>query len=278
MTTNETAKPLDTVGQVVIDTLDQIPSSVLKDISIEELDINPLITKKLKLKGFNNISDFQDILFPNLYEFLSFDQAKSVLKVLLDKEVSVLFAKPDWTEEKWHLFVEGLVASGIVTWFEIAMAVCGELNPPQVGTAVASNPSFQKKFPPRETMKNVMKWFYAQSGKCSICSTRLFLEADHIRSKQDFLEQGEDVENADTLENLQLLCKRCNVIKRPSHAFGGISFAPAQSTLIWVLLTEKPQTREEFYILCRAHGLTMANIRFDEAWAFAEWLKKEGKY
>jgi 5-methylcytosine-specific restriction endonuclease McrA len=188
------------------------------------------------------------------------------------------FSRPDWSEEDWANFVQRLVADEIVTWNEIAMAVCGELNPPQVGTAIASNASFQAKFPPRETMRNVMEWFYAQPGKCASCGTRLFLEADHMKSKQEFREEGRDETEADTLDNLQLLCKRCNVIKRPSHDLGGISFAPAQSVLIWILLTERPATKEEFYKRCRAHGLTMANIRFDEAWAFAEWLKREGKY
>ena len=123
-----------------------------------------------------------------------------------------------------------------------------------------------------------MDWFYSQSGKCEVCGTRLFLEADHIKSKQYFREAGEDPTKADTLGNLQLLCKRCNVTKRPSHELGGISFAPAQSVLMWILLELRPATREEFYKLCRQHGLTMANIRFDEAWAFAEWLRREGKY
>lgn len=269
---------LDTTGQVVVDALSQASPADLAAISIAELELSRSAIQKLEVNGFKTLADLAGKLFPSFYEFLSFDQAKALLKVLLEKEVEVLFAKPDWNEPQWHEFVESMVQQGIVSWFEIAMAVCGELNPPQVGTAIASNQSFQAKFPPRETMKNVMEWFYAQSGKCSICNTRLFLEADHVRSKQDFLEKGEDVKNADTLSNLQLLCKRCNVIKRPSHLLGGISFAPAQSTLVWILLAKQPKTKQQFYQMCREHGLTMANIRFDEAWAFAEWLRKEGKY
>ena len=149
------------------------------------------------------------------------------------------------------------------------MVVCGELNPPQVGTQIASNQSFQAKFPPRQIMRNVMEWFYAQDGRCELFGTRLYLEADHIRSKQEFSEAGEDPGEADRLENLRLLCRRCNVIKRPSHGLGGISFGPAQAVLVWILLHHRPKTKDEFYQLCRSHGLTMANIRFNEAWAFA---------
>lgn len=268
---------LDAMGQVAVDALKTSPVDLSK-ISVVELGLGTNITSKLLKNGLETLADFQGIVFPEVYEFLSFEQAKMLLKVLLEKEIDVLFAKPDWDQKQWSDFVASLVDKGIVSWFEIAMAICGELNPPQVGTAVASNPSFQAKFPPRETMRNVMDWFYAQSGKCNVCGTRLFLEADHIRAKQDFLDNQEDVSNADTLENLQLLCKRCNVIKRPTHALGGISFAPAQSTLIWILLSKQPNTKQEFYFLCREHGLTMANIRFDEAWAFAEWLRKDNKY
>jgi hypothetical protein len=249
-----------------------------ENTDIDELELSDIIKRKLKAAGYKSLADFHGIHFPDIFAILSFDQSKDLLKFLLSGRVDVGFSKPSWDEKKWHRFVEEMVARGIVDWEEIAMAVCGELNPPQVGTAIASNASFQKHFPPRETMKNVMAWLYMQNGKCSVCGTRLFLEADHIKSKQAYAEEGQDPEEADRLENLQLLCKRCNVIKRPSHTLGGISFAPAQSVLIWLLLSEKPATREDFYTLCRHHGLTMANVRFDEAWAFAEWLKKEGRY
>lgn len=248
------------------------------DSDFDGLELSDLIKRKLRAAGYSSLDEFHGIHFPDLFEILSFDQAKTLLKTLIENHVDVEFAKPAWENVEWHRFVENIVTRGIVSWEEIAMAVCGELNPPQVGTAIASNPSFQKHFAPRETMRNVMAWLYAQSGKCSVCGTRLFLEADHIKSKQAFVEEGKDPGEADHLENLQLLCKRCNVIKRPSHALGGISFAPAQSVLIWILLVEKPTTRDEFYTLCRHHGLTMASVRFDEAWAFAEWLRKEGRY
>lgn len=246
--------------------------------SLDELSLSRGAKNALRERGYTNLSDFDGVYFPELFQSISFDQSKKLLKALLDNDVSVRFGEPTWNEDAWHTFIETLVVSKIVSWKEVALAVCGELNPPQVGTAIASRKSFQSRFPPRETMRNVMRWFYAQSGKCSVCGTRLFLEADHVRSKQDHIAGGLTAEDADTLENLQLLCKRCNVIKRPSHAFGGISFAPAQSVLIWILLAHRPKSRDEFYALCRGHGLTMANIRFDEAWAFAEWLRRDGMY
>ncbi|WP_082717253.1 MULTISPECIES: HNH endonuclease [Burkholderia] len=248
---------------------------------IKVLDI-PTLSDRAKTKlisaGYVTLQDFHDKQFPTLYSLVSFEQAKELLKILLEKNISVHFSKADWSEDQWREFVGKMVSENIVSWSEVALAVCGELNPPQVGTAIASNKSFQSRFPARETMRNVMSWFYEQRGKCVLCGTRMFLEADHIRSKQEFWEAGEDPLNADTLDNLQLLCKRCNVIKRPSHALGGISFAPAQSVLIWILLARRPKTKAEFATLCREHGLTMASIRFDEAWAFAVWLHREGKY
>lgn len=248
-------------------------------VSIDGItELSPRTKAALKWLGYEYIGDLEGAYFPKILEVVSFDQSKVLLRQLKLHTVTVKFAMPDWSEEQWHQFVERLVTNGVVTWKEVSVAICGELNPPQVGTAIASNASFQKHFPPRETMRNVMEWFYRQDGKCAVCKTRLFLEADHIRSRQDFRDNGEDPLDADTLPNLQLLCKRCNVIKRPSHELGGISFAPAQSVLMWVLLELRPQTKDEFYKLCRNHGLTMANIRFDEAWAFAEWLRREGKY
>ncbi len=253
--------------------------TALAEVRIDEVDgLSRRSIQKLHDLGHTVLGDLSIIEFHSLYDAIGFDQTKTLLKAFMKAGGTARFSRPDWSEKDWADFVHQLVADEIVTWNEIAMAVCGELNPPQVGTAIASNPSFQAKFPYRETMRNVMAWFYSQPGKCASCGTRLFLEADHIKSKQEFREEGRDVGDADTLDNLQLLCKRCNVIKRPSHDLGGISFAPAQSVLIWILLTKRPSSKEEYYKLCRQHGLTMASVRFDEAWAFAEWLRREDRY
>lgn len=85
-------------------------------------------------------------------------------------------------------------------------------------------------------------------------------------------------EVADRLDNMILRCRRCNVIRRPSHVHGGKTFLTAEAALMWILLVKRPRTYQEFHNLCRAYGLTMANIRFEEAWAMAIWLARVGAY
>jgi hypothetical protein len=83
---------------------------------------------------------------------------------------------------------------------------------------------------------------------------------------------------ADRLDNMQLLCKRCNAKKRPSHKRAGLTHLTAEAGLMWLLLHFRPDTYEEYKFLCRAYGTTMADIRFQEAWALAEWLRSGGRY
>jgi hypothetical protein len=123
-----------------------------------------------------------------------------------------------------------------------------------------------------------MAWFYAQDGRCQVCGSRMHIEVDHVKGKDEFVREGRDPAEADTLDNLQLLCRRCNVTKRESHKLGGLSFATAQAALMWILLAERPRTYAEFKELCREHGLTMADVRFQEAWAMALWLARAGLY
>ena len=47
---------------------------------------------------------------------------------------------------------------------------------------------------------------------------------------------------------------------------------------MWLLFACKPKTYDDFKKMCREYGLTMADIRFQEAWALAEWLKRAGRY
>lgn len=90
--------------------------------------------------------------------------------------------------------------------------------------------------------------------------------------------RGELCVAADRLDNMVLRCRRCNVVRRPSHARGGQTFLTAESALMWILLVKRPATYEGFHDLCRAYGLSMANIRFEEAWAMARWLHRHGLY
>lgn len=84
--------------------------------------------------------------------------------------------------------------------------------------------------------------------------------------------------SADRLDNLVLRCRRCNVIRRPSHLRGGQTYLTAESALMWLLLVKRPPTYQDFQVLCRNYGMTMASIRFEEAWAMAIWLSRIGKY
>lgn len=189
-------------------------------------------------------------------------------KVFLNFPVS----DSDWQDSHWQSLINWLIESKLITWKELASLVLGHLNPSQVGTSIASNKSFQKHFQPRKIMKEVIQWHFNQSGKCADCGTRLELQADHIKTREEF---GDE---ADRLENMTLRCRRCNVIRRPSHKHGGKTFLTAEAALMWILLVKRPKRYEDFESLCREYGMTMANIRFQEAWAMAHWLSREGKY
>ncbi len=177
-----------------------------------------------------------------------------------------------WSGDQWRDLLETLVDSGIISWGEIAAVALGELNPPQVGTAIASYKTFQAHYPKRGTWRAVRAWLYAQDGRCGDCDTHIMLEGEHVEPRADL---GDE---ADVLGNMQLLCKRCNAIKRPSHKNAGVTFLTAQTALMWLLLTKRPRTYGEFNDLCREYGLTMANIRFQEAWAMAVWLARRDLY
>lgn len=192
----------------------------------------------------------------------------------MDKNFFDSFPEKDsnWTEQNWKSLLEYLVEHNLVNYKEITSHILGGLNPSQVGTSIASKETFQSHFPKRKCWENVRQWHFEQTGKCEDCGTRLNLQADHIIPREKL------GNNADYIENMTLRCRRCNVIRRPSHKNGGLTFLSAESALMWILFTKHPQTYEEYSQLCRAYGLTMANIRFEEAWAMAKWLEKEGLY
>lgn len=189
-----------------------------------------------------------------------------------DKIKSFPESDREWTEEQWKYMLDYLVDIGMVKYSEIASLVLGHLNPSQVGTSVASNKSFQSHYPPRKCWEAVRQWHFDQTGKCADCGTRLELQADHIIPKEELGDA------ANTLDNMTLRCRRCNVIKRPSHKHGGETFLTAEAALMWILFTRRPDTYQEFMTLCRKYGLTMASVRFEESWAMAKWLEREGKY
>ncbi len=162
----------------------------------------------------------------------------------------------------------------LVKWSQVTPLVLGALNPPQVGTSMTGK-YWQKKYGKGKTWQKVKEWLYSQNGKCEKCGTRLQLESAH-RPGYTVNDLGK-TKSAD-VRYVRLLCKRHNVAERPSHKKGGLTFLTAESALIWLLLNFKPKTYKEYEKMCRDYGLTMANIRFQEAWAFAVWLSREGLY
>ena len=148
----------------------------------------------------------------------------------------------DWSEEQWKYLIEYLVDNDMVKYKELASLVLGHLNPSQVGTSVASKKTFQSHYPPRKCWAAVREWHFNQTGKCADCGTRLELQADHIIPREEL---GDD---ADYVENLTLRCRRCNVIKRPSHTHGGETFLTAEAALMWILFTKKPSTYQEYLL------------------------------
>lgn len=178
----------------------------------------------------------------------------------------------DWGEDDWHQFLQELVNNNLVSYEQVTSLVLGHLNPSQVGTSIASKKTFQMHYPPRKCWAAVRSWHFEQSGRCIDCGTRLELQADHVLPREL---QGDE---ADRLDNMALRCRRCNVIRRPSHRNGGIAHLTTESALMWLLFTHQPKNYQTYRDLCRAYGMTMANIRFEETWAMARWLEREGLY
>ena len=102
----------------------------------------------------------------------------------------------EWTESHWRSFIQQLISLGLFDWEEVAGSVLSRLNTPQVGTSM-TNARFQRNHGKGKTWSAVRDWLYKQQGVCVDCGTRLELQADHIRPKQDFIEKGEDPVDAD---------------------------------------------------------------------------------
>jgi hypothetical protein len=182
-----------------------------------------------------------------------------------------IFQDSTWTEEQWLEILQKLVTSKMVTWREISALTLGHLNPSQVGTSLASSEGFKLRYGKGNTMQVVLKWFYEQEGICVDCKTRLELQADHVKPREKFKNPLE----ADYIENMILRCRRCNVVKRESHALGGLTFLTTEAALMWLLLNFKPRTLNDFILMGRLYGLTMADVRLQEGWAMANWLGKD---
>lgn len=170
-------------------------------------------------------------------------------------------ARPEDTD--WSRLLKSMIDEGIVTEKEVAEVVLGALNCPQFGTSIASNPVYQKQYPPRKTFAAALDWAQSQKGQCFDCGTRLNLEIDHILPRK---EGGKD-----ELSNHTLRCRRCNTARR--HAKGRITELTTQAALTYVLLERKPSTYKEYERECRDYGLTCSSIRIKEGWVLNTWLK-----
>lgn len=180
------------------------------------------------------------------------------------------FNDESWKEDEWRALLEKLISEGMLSWKEVATLTLGHMNPSQVGTSLASSEGFKRKYGKGQVMAKVMDWFYQQDGKCHDCGTRLELQADHNTPREEY----EDPLDADFIENMVLRCRRCNVIKRPSHEFGGATHLTAETALMWILFSFRPRTLLDFVRMCRLYGMTMADVRMQEGWAMAHWLQK----
>src|SRR5689334_23110496 len=43
---------------------------------------------------------------------------------------------------------------------------------------------------------------------------------------------------------------------------------------MWILLVLRPRTLRDYIRMCRIYGMTMSDIRMEEAWAMAHWLAR----
>lgn len=180
-----------------------------------------------------------------------------------------MFKRPEVIEidgkTDWSALLRLLVNDGIVTEKEIAEVVLGALNPPQVGTSLASKAVYQQQYPPRKTWIAVKGWFYGLGGRCFDCGTMLNLEVDHVVPRRDG--------GLDRLDNHTLRCRRCNSARR--HANGRVTELTTGAALMYLMMTHRPKTYKEYESICRSYGLTVSSIRIQESWARAVWLKKE---
>ncbi|MFX0196317.1 MAG: hypothetical protein ACFFCW_09370 [Candidatus Hodarchaeota archaeon] len=183
----------------------------------------------------------------------------------------IVFPDEEWNNGAWKDLLEYLTRKKVITWKELSSLAIGHLNPSQVGTSMASAEGFKRRYGKGNTMKVVMKWLYDQFGRCHDCGTRFELQADHINSKETF----SDPLDADFIENMTIRCRRCNVIRRPSHVLGGKTHLTTESALMWILFVYQPRTLYDYVRLCRLYGMTMANIRMQEGWAMAIWLSRD---
>ena len=142
----------------------------------------------------------------------------------------------DWTEQNWRQLINWFIDSDLLTARELAALMLGHLNPSQVGTSIASKPTFQAHFPPRKIMRAVNQVALQPVGQVRRLRNPSwnFRQTTHLREKKG--------DAADRLKNMTLRCRRCNVIRRHPHKHGGKTFLTAEAALMWILFVKRPRT------------------------------------
>lgn len=111
--------------------------------------------QKLNAAGYQNLGDFEGAYFPDVHELIGYGRSKPLLIAIVSAGVATEFRKPEFSEANWREFMSSIVEQGLVSWEDIASAVLAELNPPQVGTAVAN--AVKHNYPKGKTMQEVWK-------------------------------------------------------------------------------------------------------------------------
>lgn len=100
--------------------------------------ISTRASKLLNEEGRFTLRDFEGCYYPDVYDRVGYSAGKNLLLAIRLAGVAPLFDRPNLSDDGWKDFLIDMIQQGIVSWEDVAVAVCGELNPPQVGTQVAN--------------------------------------------------------------------------------------------------------------------------------------------
>ncbi len=172
------------------------------------------------------------------------------------------------TEERCEEIITNLVEEDILDWTTIAKEMLQSLQPPQTATHVPQLDGLRERYERGNRWAPSRRWMYSQYGPCENCGKITSINHDHI-VERDIL--GDE---ADRLENLRFLCRRCNQSRHWEN--GNILDLGTAAAVMYLLFTQKPKTVKELEKMGRQVGLTQSNQRFEETWAFAMYLHREG--
>lgn len=172
------------------------------------------------------------------------------------------------TEERCEEIIKNLLDEGILDWTTIAKEMLQSLQPPQTATHVPQLDGHRERYERGNRWAPSRRWMYSQYGPCESCGKITSINHDHI-VERDIL--GNE---ADRLENLRFLCRRCNQSRHWEK--GNVLDLGTAAAVMYLLFTQEPKTVKELEKMGRQVGLTQSNQRFEETWAFAMYLHREG--